>query len=137
LIGCFDAKYHYLFWRPMIAIPQGDMDGNPQTPGDPTFVPLLGTPAHPEYPSAHGCLTSAEAEVFTSVLGTQEIKVTIPSTVLNIPARYYASAKDLTREIIDARVWAGIHYRESAVKGANLGRKVAQWTLSRYFLPSK
>jgi hypothetical protein len=136
LIGCFDAKYHYLFWRPAFAISQGDTDGNPNTPGDPTFVPLLATPGHPEYPAAHGCATSAEAEVFTEFLGTQHIEVTIPSTIPNIPARYFDSANDLTKEIIDARVWGGIHYRESVIKGANLGRKVAQWTLSRYFLPT-
>jgi len=135
LIGCFDAKYHYLFWRPAFAIPQGDTDGNPNTTGDATFVPLLGTPPHPEYPSAHGCLTSAEAEVFAEFLGTQQIEVNIPSTVPNIAARHYATANDLTREIIDARVWAGIHYRGSDVTGANLGRKVAHWTLNRYFLP--
>ena len=136
LIGCFDAKYHYLFWRPAFAIPQGDNDGNPNTSGDPGFVPLLGTPAHPEYPSAHGCVTSAQAEVFAKFLGTQHIGVTIPSTVAGIPARYYANANQLTEEIIDARVWAGIHYRGSDKTGADLGRKVAHWTLKRYFLPT-
>lgn len=134
LIGCFDAKYHYLFWRPAFAIPQGDNDGNPDTAGDPGFVPLLGTPAHPEYPSAHGCVTSAQAEVFAKFLGTQHIGVTIPSTVAGIGSRYYANANDLTEEIIDARVWAGIHYRSSNETGADLGRKVAHWTLKRYFL---
>jgi hypothetical protein len=136
LIGCFDAKYLYLFWRPAFAIPQGDTDGNPNTAGDPTFVPLLATPAHPEYPAAHGCTTGAEAEVFAEFLGTQHIRVTIPSTIPNISARYYDSSNDLTKEIINARVWGGIHYRESVIKGANLGRQVAQWTLSRYFLPT-
>jgi hypothetical protein len=135
LIGCFDAKYHYLFWRPVTAISQGDTDGNNDTASDPTFAPLLGTPPHPEYPSAHGCVTSAQAEVFAEFLGTQHIKVMIPSTVTGIPARYYDTANDLTREIIDARVWAGIHYRGSDETGANLGRKVAHWTLKRYFLP--
>ncbi|MDQ2692661.1 MAG: phosphoesterase PA-phosphatase, partial [Chloroflexota bacterium] len=91
--------------------------------------------AHPEYPSAHGCVTSAQAEVFATFLGTQHIGVTIPSTVTGIPARYYARANDLTQEIIDARVWAGLHYRVSDVTGADLGRKVAHWTLKRYFLP--
>jgi hypothetical protein len=53
LIGCWDAKYHYNWWRPFSAIPAGDTDGNAATPGDPTWQPLLGTPNHPEYPSAH------------------------------------------------------------------------------------
>ena len=136
LIGCFDAKYRYLFWRPAFAIPQGDNDSNPNTSADPGFVPLLGTPAHPEYPSAHGCATSAQAEVFAKFLGTQHIGVTIPSTVAGISARYYANANDLTEEIIDARVWAGIHWRGSDKTGADLGRKVAHWALKRYFLPT-
>ena len=135
LIGCFDAKYHYLFWRPITASVQADIDDNDDTTRDPLFAPLLGTPAHPEYPSAHGCVTSAQAEVFAKFLGTQYIGVTIPSTVTGIPARYYATANDLTKEIIDARVWAGIHYRGSDETGADLGRKVAHWTLKRFFLP--
>jgi len=137
LIGCFDAKYHYLFWRPQFAIPQGNSDGNPQTVGDISFVPLLGTPPHPEYPSAHSCYTSAQAEVFVEVLGTQRIGLDLTSTAPNVlqRTRHYESAQDLVQEIIDARVWGGIHYRESDVKGAALGRKVAHWALQRYFLP--
>ncbi len=103
---------------------------------DPSFVPLIGTPPHPEYPSAHGCVTSAQAEVFAAFLGTQHIRVDIPSTVPGLAARHYATANDLTKEIINARVWGGIHYRESDITGANLGRKVAHWTLKRYFLPA-
>jgi hypothetical protein len=135
LIACFDAKYHYLFWRPFFAIPQGDADGNPDTVGNSNFVPLIGTPPHPEYPSAHGCATSAEAEVFVEVLGTQRIEVDIPSGVPGVAARHYTRANDLKQEIIDARVWGGIHYRGSDETGANLGRKVAHWILNRYFLP--
>ena len=135
LIACFDAKYHYLFWRPLFAIPQGDTDGNTQTVGDPTFVPLIGTPPHPEYPSAHGCATSAQAEVLVEVLGTQRIDVTIPSFVAGVAARHFATANDLRQEIIDARIWGGIHYRGSDVTGTIIGRKVAHWTLKRYFLP--
>ncbi len=136
LIGCFDAKYHYLFWRPAYAIPLGDTDGNPDTIADPTFVPLLATPPHPEYPSAHGCLTSAEAEALSVFFGTQHINLDIPSTIPGIETRHYTNVNDLTQEIINARVWAGIHYRESVVTGVNLGRKVAHWTLQRYFLPT-
>ncbi len=74
LIACFDAKYHYLFWRPQFAIPLGESDGNPSTAGDPAWKPLLGAPPHPEYPSGHGCLTGAEAEVLTTFFGTNRIK---------------------------------------------------------------
>ncbi len=136
LIGCFDAKYHYLFWRPAFAIPLGDTDGNPNTLSDRTFVPLLPTPPHPEYPSAHGCVTSAEAEMFTQFLGTQHINVDIPSSFAGIPPQHYTDANDLTQQIINARVWAGLHYRGSMITGVNLGRKVAHWTLKQYFLPT-
>jgi hypothetical protein len=135
LIACFDAKYSYLLWRPAFAIPQGDYDGNPNTAGDPTFVPLIGTPAHPEYPSAHGCATGAQAEVFAEFLGTQHIDVEIPSAVAGVPAHYFATTNDLKQEIINARVWGGIHYRTSDEVGANVARKVTHWTLKRYFLP--
>lgn len=137
LIACFDAKYRYLFWRPQFAVPQADSDGNPDTIGDPTWKPLLATPNHPEYPAAHGCFTSAEAEVFAAFLDTNHINVDLTSTVPNLlhPTRHYEHVKDLVQEIKDARVWGGLHYRESVVKGVNVGRKVAQWTLARYFLP--
>jgi hypothetical protein len=136
LVACFDAKYHYLFWRPAFAIPQGDTDGNPDTVGDPTFLPLIGTPPHPEYPSAHGCETGAQAEVFAEFLGTQHIDVDIPSAVVGVPAHHFTTANDLKQEIIDARVWGGIHYRGSDTVGANVGRKVAHWTLKQYFVPT-
>jgi hypothetical protein len=134
LIACFDTKYHYLFWRPAYAIPQGMKDGNADTTADPGFFPLLGTPAHPEYPSAHSCLTASQAQVFAKFFGTQRIEVSITTDSGSQP-RYYATADDLIQEVINARVWAGTHYRGSGVTGANLGRRVAQWTLNRYFLP--
>jgi hypothetical protein len=139
LIACFDAKYHYLFWRPQFAIPQGDSDGNPRTAGDPTWKPLLGAPPHPEYPSGHGCLTGAEAKVFATFLGTKRIDVDLTSTVPNLlqPQRHYERAADLTREVMNARVWGGIHFRDATLKGLAMGDKIADWTLKRYFLAEK
>lgn len=136
LIACFDAKYTYLSWRPQFAIPLGESDGNPATVGDPTWKPLLGAPPHPEYPSGHGCLTGAEAEVLASFLGTNRIELDLTSTVPNLlqPQRHYAKVADLTREISNARVWGGIHFRDATIEGVALGRKVAHWTLKRYFL---
>jgi hypothetical protein len=137
LIACFDAKYHYLFWRPQSAVPLADTDGNPATPPDAAWTPLLATPNHPEYPAAHGCWTAAEAEVLTRVLGTTQIAITMTSTTPNLTrsARTYRTANALVHEIIDARVWGGVHYRESVVKGVDVGRNVARWALKRYFRP--
>jgi hypothetical protein len=138
LIACFDAKYSYLFWRPQFAIPQGASDGNQRTAADPTWKPLLGAPPHPEYPSGHGCLTGAEAEVFAAFLGTQRIEIDLVSSVPDLlqPQRHYQSVNDLTREVANARIWGGIHFRDATTKGLNTGRKVAHWTLKRYFLPA-
>jgi hypothetical protein len=80
LIACFDAKYLYELWRPITAIRAGDTDGNPATVGDPSWTPLLPvTPNHPEYPSAHSCITPAAGRVIARFLNTQQIDFTIPS----------------------------------------------------------
>ena len=139
-IACFDAKYEHTFWRPVTAIRNAEIDGNPATSADPSWTPLLTTPNHPEYPAAHGCLTGSQAEVFAALLGTERIEVDIPGSTGGGTAlttsRHYAKVNDLQREIVDARVWAGLHYRGSAVAGVVLGRQVAHWTLKRYFLPT-
>ncbi len=156
-ISVMHAKYHYLFWRPVTAINGGlDAtavtsdgfgpvpsygDGNAATAEQAGWRPLLTTPNHPEYPAAHGSLTSAMAEVFSSFLGTSRIDVTIhgfdPSGAAgNLNAvRHFDMANDLRNEIIDARMWAGVHYRFSGVAGVVLGRKVAKYDLRRAFQP--
>ena len=138
-IGCLESKYHYAFWRPVTAIRSADIDGNPLTQPDPTWTPLLTTPNHPEYPGAHGCITGAEAEVFAAVLGTNQIEVDIHGSANgaagNFDAvRHFDRVNDLTHEIIDARTWAGLHYRWSSVQGVILGHKTAHWALQRFFL---
>lgn len=136
-IACWDAKYHYLFWRPQFAIPAGESDGNPRTVGDPAWTPLIPTPAHPEYPAAHGCNVGAQAQVYAAVLGTRQIELDLTSTTPGLlqPVRHYARVNDLVQEISDARVWGGVHYRGSVETGVEMGRKVAHWALKRYFLP--
>jgi hypothetical protein len=123
LIACFDAKYTYLSWRPQFAIPAGESDGNPATEGDPTWKPLLGAPPHPEYPSGHGCLTGAEAEVFATFIGTKQIEIDLASTAPDVQQRqrHYAHVDDLTNEVMNARVWGGIHFRRRQVLQRNEG----------------
>jgi hypothetical protein len=138
-IGCFDSKYFYLAWRPITAIRNADKDGNPDTTADPAWTPLVTTPNHPEYPSAHGCLTSAFTDAIAAAIHTQHLDVTIPGatnggTTLTT-TRHYDTVADVQHEIVDARVWIGFHFRNSVEQGENLGNNVAQWALSRYFQP--
>ena len=136
------AKYHYLFWRPVTAINgsldpsavtndgfgpvPGYDDGNPATVEQAGWRPLLATPNHPEYPSAHCTLTSAMAEVFRTFLGTNHIDLDIhgfdpagPAGNLNA-VRHFDMPNDLRQEVINARIWAGLHYHFSCVAGTVL-----------------
>ena len=133
LIACFDAKYHYAFWRPITAIRAGDTDGNDATVADPAWLPLLpATPNHPEYPSAHSCLTPASAEVVARFLGTQQIDYTVPS-VTGLGDRHYQRVRDLAYEVANARIWGGIHYRTAVEVGTRLGMKVEHQVLAHHF----
>ena len=137
LIACLDAKYTYLAWRPAFAIPRGDTDGNRRTVANPDWTPLLPTPAHPEYPSAHGCATFAETEVFERFLGTRRIDLDLHGTIAEMPLRHFATGDDLRAEIVNARIWGGLHFRFSADAGGRLGTRVATWTLEHAFRPQR
>jgi hypothetical protein len=136
-IACFDSKYNYLAWRPYSAIRKADLDGNAATTADPAWTPLLSTPNHPEYPAAHGCVTSALADVLATALGTQTINATVwgatggATTLTTI--EHFDTAQQLKDEVVNARVWAGLHWRSSVVAGETLGDSVAGWSLSHYF----
>jgi hypothetical protein len=136
-IACFDAKYHYLFWRPYTAIRNAGLAGNARTEADPNWVPLLSTPNHPEYPAAHGCLTAALGEILAATLHTQHINIDLPGAANGgttlAATRHFDTVADLDREIVNARVWIGFHYRNSAEVGVDLGKDVAKWTMQRYF----
>jgi hypothetical protein len=139
-MGCFDSKYTYRFWRPITAIRNAGIDGNAATTPDPNWTPLVTTPNHPEYPSQHGCVTSALAQVIANAVGTTNINATIPGatnggTTLTT-SRTYATVGDLLDELVNARVWMGFHFRHSVIAGENLGTSVANWELRRNFLPT-
>ena len=133
LIACFDAKYNYSFWRPVTAIRNADIDGNDATTADPMWMPLLMTPNHPEYTAGHACFASAQAEVFAQALGTQQIELDLTSDATGT-TRHYTTTTDLRVEIVNARTWAGLHYRPSSEMGVALGQTVAQYALTNYFL---
>ena len=133
LIACFDAKYHYAFWRPITAIRAGDTDGNEATVGDPTWATLLAaTPNHPEYPSAHSCITPAGGLVVARFLGTPKIDFTVPS-LTGLGDRHFPRPKDLEYDVSNARIWGGIHFRSAVEDGVEIGKKIAHEVLAHHF----
>ena len=132
--ACFDSKYTYNFWRPVTAIRNGDTDGNSKTVQDAAWFPLANTPPHPEYPAAHGCVAGAVAEVIRREVG-EEVPITFNSTVANTIPHQFAGPDGLVSEIINARVYGGMHFRNSVEHGVRLGRKVGAWVDEHYFQP--
>ena len=133
LIACFDAKYHFAFWRPITAIRAGHTDGNEATVGDPSWATLLAaTPNHPEYPSAHSCITPAGGLVIARFLGTPKIDFTVPS-LTGLGDRYFPRADDLEYEVSNARIWGGIHFRSAVEDGVEIGKKTAHQVLAHHF----
>ncbi len=133
LIACFDAKYTYPFWRPVTAIRAGETDGNAETVGDPAWTPLLAaTPNHPEYPSAHSCITPAGGRVIARFLGTGLIDFTIPS-LTGLGDRHFDKVKELEYDVGNGRIWGGIHFRSAVEDGLTIGRKTADQVLAHNF----
>jgi hypothetical protein len=128
-IAVFDAKYHYNLWRPVTAIRNADITGNPATPRDPAWLPLGETPMHPEYPCAH-CITSAAAAVvLKSVFGNAIPALSIMSPTAPGVTRAWTRIDDYADEIAAARIYAGFHYRFSTKIGAEMGRKIGELTV--------
>ena len=137
MIACFDAKYHYWFWRPYQAIPQADTDGNPQTVADPTWTPLGATPNFPEYPSAHACHSTAVVEALDAFFGTDKVSLTLDSRAPGVTerTRTYSRLHDVVKDVDWARVLVGFHFRNSDLQGSALGRKVGRYVADHYFQP--
>jgi hypothetical protein len=134
-IGCWKDKYYWNFWRPITAIRQADNDGNPATLTDQTWTPLFTTPPFPEHPSGHTCISGAVVETLQDFFGTDKIAFGTFSGFSN-SSRSFERFSEAIKEIIDARVWAGIHFRTADVQGAVLGKKVARYLREHYFRPT-
>ncbi len=133
-IACWDAKYHYVFWRPVTAIPLAATDGNPDTTEDPSWAPLLTTPNHPEYPSAHSTVSGAAATVLADFFG-EETSFSVDSDVMIGVLRSFSSFSAAQDEVKDARIFAGIHYRSSCDDGQATGTAVAGYALANSLQP--
>jgi hypothetical protein len=127
LIAVFDAKYFYNFWRPVTAIRNGDIDGNDATTLDPGWTPLIPTPMHPEYPCAH-CIVSASLGTVLQLelAGRAAPTLSSASPTVHGAVRTWASVEDFIQEVAVARIYDGVHYRNSTEVGTAMGRRVGE-----------
>src|SRR6266576_681752 len=145
-IGCWNDKYYWQFWRPITAIREADTDGNPATEADPTWLPLfdpatpvcnppaLVTPPFPDHPSGHSCVSSAFVHTLQNFFRPARSGFSAFSNK-SCTTRSFERFSDALKEVIDARVWAGIHFRTADTQGAVLGNKVAHYLERHYFQP--
>jgi hypothetical protein len=133
-INCWNDKYYWDFWRPWNAIPRAAEDGNTATEPDPTWTALLTAP-YPEHPSGHLCLDGAHLRVLQMFFGTDEIGFDVTSSRFPTEPRHFDRFSEPLEEIIEARIWAGLHYRTADVQAETLGRNVADYMAEHYFQP--
>jgi hypothetical protein len=136
-IAVWDSKFHYNFWRPSTAIQEGALDGNPRTDGDAAWAPLLGNPPYPDYVSGANGLTGAFTGMLQDFFGTDQLNYSVRTTspfVLD-NERDYTSFSQAAQEVVDARIYLGIHFRSADEEGRRLGDRVAHWTYQKFLRP--
>jgi hypothetical protein len=133
-INCWNDKYYWDFWRPWNAIRRADEDGNPATEPDPTWTALLTAP-YPDHPSGHLCFDGAHLRVLQMFFGTDEIGFDVTSSRFPGEPRHFDRFSEPLVEIIEARIWAGLHFRTADVQAEMLGRNVAEYMADNYFQP--
>jgi hypothetical protein len=135
LITVWRAKYDYGYWRPITAINLADTDGNPDTTADPSWVPMINTPAYPEYSSGYNVVTAATTGSLADVFHTDHLNLALISTAVPNVTRHYDTGTAVRADVVDARVWLGIHFRTADIASRNLGLQLSDWTLDHYFQP--
>jgi hypothetical protein len=134
-IACWDSKYFYTFWRPITAIRLGDQDGNPATQVDPDWQPLIDTPNFPEYPSGHADISAAITNALRLFFRRDELsfQMTTTNPTAQQKTRSFTRLSQAEQEVVDARVYVGIHYRNSDNTARAQGRRVSNWIFKHYF----
>ena len=133
IICVWNAKRTYNFWRPITAIQEGDNDGNPDTAGDPTWLPFIATPAYPEYSSGANGFTGAFTRTLALLFGDQT-PYTLTSTPMN-QTKTYERFSDQAQDMVDVRIYQGIHFRSADEVSRRIGRRSANWAFSHVLRP--
>jgi len=138
LIAVFDAKYAYNLWRPVTAIRNGDLDGNDATERDPGWTPFIDTPMHPEYPCAHCIVSGSLGAVLAAEIGAGPApKLSSASSTAGGAVRTWTSVRDFTQEVAVARIYDGVHYRNSTEVGSEMGRKIGELAVKSFPKPTR
>jgi hypothetical protein len=132
MIACWEAKFHYLYWRPTHAIQRADTDGNPRTSPDTTWLPLLNG-NHPEYPSGHACITAAVTQSLQSYFGTKHVRLSFTNAATGA-TQSYGRLDDVVDAVDDARVWGGLHFRSTMTATAKFYPRIARDVGREHFL---
>jgi hypothetical protein len=133
LLAVFEAKYHYNFWRPVTAIRNGDLDGNDATERDAAWTPFIETPMHPEYPCAHCTVAAAVGTVLQAEIGTGAMPtLATTSYLVKGPARNWKTIDDFVQEVGNARVYDGVHFRNSTEVGTAMGKQVGALAVAKF-----
>jgi hypothetical protein len=133
IIAVFDAKYQYGFWRPITAIRNGDKDGNDATERNPSWTPLIETPMHPEYPCAHCILAATIGTIVQAEIGNGPTPtLTTTSYMVEGSKRSWKSTEDFIQEVAVARIYDGVHYRNSTEVGIAMGRKIGALAVRKH-----
>jgi PAP2 superfamily len=133
-IACWDDKARWLFWRPVTAVAEAGMDGNPATTPAAGWMPLINTPPYPDHPSGLLCFAGSFARTLVHFFGTDRITFSVTSANSGTTRRYTSFSQAL-QEALNARVWSGIHFRTADEQGARIGKQVARYSRLHYFHP--
>jgi hypothetical protein len=135
LITAWRAKLFYGVWRPSTAIQLADTDSNPATTADPAWTPLLVNPPYPDYVSGYNAFAASTTRALEDLFGRRKLDITLTSTAVPGAVRHYDTGRAVRADVVDARVWLGIHFRFADVAARNLSVHLADWTLDHYFQP--
>jgi hypothetical protein len=129
VITVWDSKKHYVLWRPVTAIQQGENDGNEATAGDPSWQPFLNTPPYPEYTSGANGVTGALTRSLALYFGKDDMAFTVTSDYSEATkkTRTYNRFSDMASDMVNVRIYHGVHFRSADEAGRDQGTKVADW----------
>ncbi len=138
LITSWNDKLYYVFWRPSTAIQEGDNDGNSRTAGDAAWLPLYANPAYPDYTSGANAFASAATRALTLFFGTDHMTFSVTTTNSGPTVqdtRTYERFADAAQDVVDARIYMGIHFRFADEAARKQGRQVANWAFKNFLRP--